>query len=90
MERASPNRLLMEYVRELCSEKYAGRLTGTKGYDDAAAWVAGRLASWGLQPAGDNGTFCQEFPDPYTLVLPGRSFRLQVAAADGMPAKDIL
>src|SRR5512145_2839080 len=39
---------LMNTVIELCLEKYAGRLTGTRGYDDAADWVAGRLAGWGL------------------------------------------
>ena len=62
---------MMEYVRELCSEKYSGRLSGTKGYDDAAAWLAGLLAKWRLVPAGDSGTYFQNFPNPYTLVLPG-------------------
>ena len=71
---------LMATVRELCSEKYAGRLTGTKGYDDAAAWVAGRLAGWGLRPGGDNGGYFQEFPNPYTLVLPGAELSLQATA----------
>jgi hypothetical protein len=79
--------LLMEYVRELCAEKYAGRLTGTRGYDDAAAWVAGRLASWGLQPGGENGTYFQEFPNPYTLVLPGAELSLQAAAPNGSMGK---
>jgi hypothetical protein len=78
---------LMETVRELCLEKYGGRLTGTQGYDDAAAWVAGRLASWGLQPGGDNGTCFQEFPNPYTLVLPGAALAVQAAAADGSVRK---
>lgn len=72
---------MMDTVRELCSEKYAGRLTGTKGYDDAAEWLAGRLAGWGLTPGGDNGTYFQDFPDPYTLVLPGAELSL-------LPAKD--
>jgi hypothetical protein len=45
--------------------------------------VAGRLAGWGLQPGGDNGTYFQEFPNPYTLVLPGAALSLQTAAADG-------
>jgi hypothetical protein len=74
---------LMDTVRELCSEKYAGRLTGTRGYDDAAAWVAGRLAQWKLAPAGDRGTYYQEFPDPYTLVLPGAELSLLLPAKDG-------
>lgn len=74
---------MMEYVRELCSAKYAGRLSGTKGYDDAAAWLAGRLAAWRLAPAGDNGTYFQDFPDPYTLVLPGGELFLQGGAGPG-------
>jgi hypothetical protein len=75
--------LLMDYVNELCLEKYAGRLTGTKGYDDSAAWLAGRLAQWGLLPGGDNGTYFQDFPDPYILVLPGAELSLR------LPGKDV-
>ncbi len=74
---------MMAAVRELCSEKYAGRLTGTKGYNDSAEWLAGRLAGWGLKPGGDNGTYFQDFPNPYTLVLPGAELALHVPAAAG-------
>ncbi len=74
---------LMDTVRELCSEKYAGRLTGTKGYNDSAEWLAGRLAGWGLRPGGGNGSYFQEFPNPYTLVLPGAELSLQLPARDG-------
>jgi len=69
--------VLMAHVRELCSEKYAGRLTGTAGYNDAAAWLAERLAQWRLKPGGDGGTYFQDFPNPYTLVLPGAELSLQ-------------
>lgn len=60
---------LIEYVRELTLEKYAGRLTGTEGYNLSAAWVISRLKEWGVEPAGDNGTYLQAFPNPYTLIL---------------------
>jgi len=60
---------LIEYVRELTSAKYTGRLTGTPGYDQAAAWVSSLLSGWGLEPAGDNNTFLQAFSNPYTLIL---------------------
>jgi hypothetical protein len=73
----------MDTVRELCAEKYGGRLTGTKGYNDAADWLAGRLAALELLPGGDNGTWFQEFPNPYTLVLPGAELALQLPAGDG-------
>ncbi len=76
--------LLMDYVRELCSEKYAGRLTGMKEYDDSAAWLAGRLAQWGLKPGGDNGAYSQDFPNPYTLVLPGAELSLQMPPQAGL------
>ncbi|MCI4446194.1 MAG: M20/M25/M40 family metallo-hydrolase [Candidatus Aminicenantes bacterium] len=60
---------LLEYVRELSSEKYGGRLCGTQEFNQAAAWVSSLLSSWGVEPAGDNGSYLQAFPDPYTLVL---------------------
>jgi hypothetical protein len=62
---------LMGYVNELCSEKYGGRLTGSPEFDDAAEWVGGLLKSWGLQPAGDKGTYFQRFPQSYTIVRRG-------------------
>ena len=61
--------VLLDHVVELTSEKYGGRLTGTPGYDAAAEWAAGLMRAWGLRPGGDNGTFFQSFPNPYTLVL---------------------
>jgi hypothetical protein len=60
---------LYDWVKELSSEKYQGRLTGTEGFNRAASWVSSLLASWGVKPAGDSGTYLQAFPDPYTLVL---------------------
>jgi hypothetical protein len=78
---------MMAAVRELCLEKYAGRLTGTKGYNDSAEWLAGRLAGWGLKPGGDNGTYFQDFPNPYTLVLPGAELALHLPLKDGRPQK---
>ncbi len=62
---------LFDYIKELCSEKYGGRLTGTAGYDAAAQWVASLLKKWGIKPGGDNGSYFQNFPNPYTLVLEG-------------------
>lgn len=69
---------LMDYVRELCTEKYGGRLTGTAGYDASAQWLASMLKKWGVQPGGDNGTYLQKFPNPYTLVLESGSIELHI------------
>jgi len=73
----SSHRILAS-IEELCMEKYAGRLSGTAGYDMAAEWIVSRLQEYGLQPAGDNGTFFQWFDNPYTLVLPGASLSLHL------------
>ncbi|MFZ2053225.1 MAG: M20/M25/M40 family metallo-hydrolase [Candidatus Aminicenantales bacterium] len=62
---------LYSYVKELVSDKYGGRLTGTPEYDACADWVASLLEKWGVQPGGDGGGYKQSFPIPYTLVFPG-------------------
>ena len=38
-----------------------GRYTGSTGYQEAAAFMADRFKSLGLEPAGDNGTYYQSF-----------------------------
>jgi hypothetical protein len=76
---------LMGYVNELCSEKYGGRLTGTPEYAVCAEWVVSLLKSWGVQPAGDNGSFYQSYPNPYTLVSRGGSLIMNVPSG-----KDII
>ena len=62
---------LYDYVKELVSEKYGGRLTGAAGYNASAGWGTSLLKQWGVRPAGDGGTYLQSFPNPYTLVFPG-------------------
>jgi len=59
---------LMEYVEEMSSEKYRGRLSGTPEYLQVAEWVAGHLKKWGIKPGGDNGTYLQMFDMPYSEV----------------------
>lgn len=62
---------LFDYVVELCREEYQGRLTGTDGYNKAAAWVVESLKENGIKPGGDRNLFLQSFPNPYTLVFEG-------------------
>lgn len=69
---------LFEYVKELASEKYGGRLTGTEGYNTSARWVSSLLEKWGICPAGDKNSYLQAFPNPYTLVFKGCEAYLRV------------
>ncbi len=78
---------LYDYVRELVSEKYGGRLTGTPEYNACAEWVASLLKNWGIKPAGDRGTYLQAFPNPYTLVFPGGEAYLHLPVDGGTVKK---
>jgi len=62
---------LFGHVDILSSDEFEGRLTGHQGYDRSAKWVTDKLASWGVKPLGENGTYLQYFPHPYTDVFPG-------------------
>src|SRR6266852_3479135 len=46
-------------VKLLSDDSYEGRGTGQKGGDMAADWIAAQFKSYGLAPAGDNGTYFQ-------------------------------
>jgi hypothetical protein len=76
--------VLYDYVKELVSEKYGGRLTGTNEYEACAAWIETLLRKWGVQPAGDNGTYRQNFPNPYTRVFPGGECVMLIPVKDGV------
>lgn len=67
-----------DWVKELCTEKFGGRLSGAASYDASARWLADLMKKWGAKPAGDNGTYFQVFPHPYTLVLDGGQLILHI------------
>ncbi len=50
-----------QHVYYLASDLLQGRMTGTAGEQIATQYVAEMFAAFGLQPAGDNGTYFQEF-----------------------------
>lgn len=50
-----------EHVAYLASDDLDGRATGTPGARKAAAYIAEEFTRLGLEPAGDDGTFYQDF-----------------------------
>ncbi len=78
---------LFDYVKELTSEKYGGRLTGTPGYNASAEWVIGTFKKWGIVPSGDKGTYLQAYPNPYTLVFKGGELTLNMPVKGGIVKK---
>jgi hypothetical protein len=59
---------LLDFAKELSSDKYKGRLSGSPEYLEAAKWCAGKFAEWGIKPT-NNGSYFQEFPNEYSEVL---------------------
>ena len=59
---------VMSYVHELVRPEYLGRLAGSPEYMEVACWVARQLQEWGIKPLGDDGSYFQNFPWPYTRV----------------------
>ena len=55
---------IMRHVDYLTRPDLGGRLTGTPGEKRATAYVAAYLESLGFLPAGENGTFFQNFDFP--------------------------
>src|SRR5271155_2584901 len=50
------------HVRFLADDLLEGRGPGTRGGDIAAKYIGTQFALYGLQPAGDNGTYFQQVP----------------------------
>ncbi|HLA94080.1 MAG TPA: M28 family peptidase [Pyrinomonadaceae bacterium] len=73
---------LRDYLTFIASDELEGRDTPSKGLDTAAKYIADHLASWGIKPAGGDGTFFQKVPlreskiDPANtrLELSGQTF----------------
>ena len=52
---------IMRHVAYLCRDELEGRRTGTRGERLATAYVAAYFNHLGLEPAGEHGTYFQEF-----------------------------
>jgi hypothetical protein len=50
------------YITKMAAPEYMGRKSLTPGYEKIADWAAGMFKEWGLQPAGDKGTYFQSVP----------------------------
>ena len=75
------------HVKYLASDELEGRGTGQKGGERAAAYVAQEFSSYGLLPAGENGTYFQNVPMVGVKTLPETAFVLAPANGEEMPLK---
>lgn len=58
---------ILGFAQELSSDKYAGRLSGSPEYMEAARWCADKFKEWGIQPA-NNSSYFQNFNNEYSDV----------------------
>ena len=80
---ASAERIRSDVTR-LAAPAWEGRRAGTSGADKAAEWIASEFKRIGLQPAGGDGTYFQEFTFVDGVDLgPGNRLAL---AGEGAPA----
>lgn len=53
---------IKSYIEYLSTDDFMGRKSCTPAYQRAAEWVAAQYEAWGLEPAGENGTYFQTVP----------------------------
>lgn len=74
------------HVETLAGPEFEGRLTGSPGYDMAAAYAAGQFKAFGLRPAGTRG-YLQEVKFKVQKVLPEQSSAALVAEGQTTPLR---
>ncbi len=74
---------LLGWADTLASPAFNGRMTGSPGFLKAADWVAGKLESWGISPAGDEGSYFQWFKHGYNEIHDLGSLSLQIPLKNG-------
>ncbi len=67
---------LKAHVQFLASPELKGRLTGSPEIRKAADYIAAEYKEYGLEPAGDDGTYFQNFPF-VAGTYPGKGNRLE-------------
>jgi Zn-dependent M28 family amino/carboxypeptidase len=77
------------HVRFLSHDLLEGRGTGQRGGDLAAEYVATQFALYGLQPAGDNGTYMQKVPMVGITLTPETTFSLLPAHGSARDLKQL-
>lgn len=61
----------LSYIKDLASDSMMGRKSGQPGATIAEDYITSKFIEWGLEPAGDDGTFFQNFTIEHTNVEEG-------------------
>jgi len=66
----------LSYLKVLASDDFLGRESGELGGKLAEEYIASKFKEWGLEPAGDNGTYFQNFTIAHSDVAEGVVFEI--------------
>jgi Zn-dependent M28 family amino/carboxypeptidase len=77
------------HVRFLSHDLLEGRGTGQRGGDLTAEYIATQFALYGLQPAGDDGTYMQKVPMVGIALKPETTFSLRPANGSARDLKQL-
>src|SRR6266850_3652606 len=77
------------HVKYRSSDELEGRGTGQRGGDLAADYIGKQFASYGLKPAGDNGSFFQQVPLVGVKTLAETSFSFSEPGGKSFDAKNL-
>ncbi len=88
MQRVDPEHI-RAHVRYLSHDLLEGRGTGQRGGDIAAEYIATQFMSYGLKPAGDNGTYMQKVPMVGITPAPDTTFALVPTNGSPMELKPL-
>jgi len=80
---------MSQIVKYLSSDALEGRGTGQPGGDASANWIAEQFKSYGLKPAGANGTYFQDVPMVGLRTLPETTFEFVPANGASVPLKNL-
>jgi Zn-dependent M28 family amino/carboxypeptidase len=80
---------IRDAVQYLSSDELEGRGTGQPGGDAAANYIAAQFKSFGLKPAGDNGTFFQQVPMVGVRTMPSTTFTLVPSTGSPIELKNL-
>ena len=72
--------LALGYIEDLSEDSMLGRKSGHSGGVMAEEYIANKLKEWGLEPAGDNGTYLQTFTFPYWNLNEGTVLEIRTGS----------
>jgi Zn-dependent M28 family amino/carboxypeptidase len=86
MQSINPERM-RAHTRFLSHDLLEGRGTGQRGGDIAVEYIATQFATYGLKPAGDNGSYMQRVPMVGITPMPDTKFALVGPGSDSRDLK---